>query len=142
MKKAIIGNSKGYIIPKKEMDDKLKEIIPELKGKKIMSISDNYNTIRIIYYDEEIKVLEKVNEYSMKITNKKTNVIYLTYDKFKSTFNIEEEGFYITLRTKKDENLFTDIDEDLIELYEEKGKELFYIIEKSDSWRDIIITST
>ena len=140
MKKAIIGNTKGYIITKEEMDNKLKELIPELEDKQIISVDDSNGLIRISYLNKEIKLMEKINEYAVKTTDVKTKDMYLNLDKFKNIFNLEGEEFSISIRAKKDKNTFTHIGSQLVEFYKDAGKEIFYVIEKQDPWNELIIS--
>ena len=68
MKKVLCGSEKGYLIPKKELDEKLRKKFPILKNKIISAIESSCDEIKIEFYDE--KNLTAWNYFAMHFAKK------------------------------------------------------------------------
>ncbi|MEA3514857.1 MAG: hypothetical protein U9R34_05240 [Nanoarchaeota archaeon] len=60
-KRTLGGDSKGYLIPKKELDEKLKERFETLKGKIISNIHAWHTNAARIYFCDTLSFEKKEN---------------------------------------------------------------------------------
>lgn len=65
MEKIVCGRAEGYLIPKKVVEDKLRENFPELKNKEISRVWAEFSSCTI-WFDEPPK-LKKRNDYYISV---------------------------------------------------------------------------
>lgn len=141
MKKITIENNKGYLLSKKEVDQKLKATFPILAGKIISSLRASLDVMVISYVDES--VFKKGDNYIAKFKIVSEDNIIVLKKEFEELIGLRESTKNIKLIGVQN-NSYYDFNYNLIDLLFSPHikKQYFFCIHEADNFNNIVALQT